>query len=66
MSGRRKSAIKREKRHKRGRYQNLSESSLMPLRLLKRLIILRYPNTTSWFTHFKIVERRASTIDCLT
>ena len=66
MSGERKSAIKREKRHKRGRYQNLSESSLMPLRPLEMLIILRYPNTTSWFTHFKIVERRASTIDCLT
>ena len=66
MSGERKSAIKREKRHKRGRYQNLSESSLMPLRSLKSLIILRYPNTTSWFTHFKIVERKASTIDCLT
>ena len=66
MSGERKSATKRQKRHKRGRYQNLSESSLMPLRPLKSLIILRYPNTTSWFTHFKIVERRASTIDCLT
>ena len=66
MSGERKSAIKREKRHKRGRYQNLSESSLMPLRPLETLTILRYPNTTSWFTHFKIVERRASTIDCLT
>lgn len=66
MSGERKSATKRQKRHKRGRYQNLSESSLMPLRPLKSLIILRYPNTTSWFTHFKIVERKASTIDCLT
>lgn len=66
MSGERNGAIKRQKRHKRDRYQNLSESSLMPLRPLKSLTILRYPNTTSWFTHFKIVERKASTIDCLT
>ena len=40
MSGERNGAIKREKRHKRDRYQNLSESSLMPLRSLKSLIIL--------------------------
>ena len=44
-----------------------SRASLqMALCSLRTAIYFTYPCTASWFTHFKIVVRRASTIDCLT